>query len=114
MNGGSSSSSAAQFIVVLLIFVGVLLVTFFVTKWMSGYQKSRQNGTNIEMIESAPLTANKHIQIVRLGRKYVALAVSKDTVTMLSELDPEEVVIAEKGETPSFKDILSKVKSDEK
>ena len=110
----STSNSFAQFIIVLLIFVGVLAVTFYVTKWMSGYQKARQNGTNIQMIESAPLAPNKHLQIVRIANKYVALAVSKDTVTMITELDPDEVVIADNATTTSFKDILTKVKADEK
>jgi len=114
MTSASATSSYGQFIIVLLIFVGVLAVTFWVTKWMSGYQRSRQNGTNIQLIESAPLAANKHIQIVRVGGKYIALAVSKDTVTKIAELDPEDIVLPEKEATPSFKDILTKVKANEK
>jgi len=110
----SATGSYAQFMIVLLIFVGVLLVTFFVTKWMAGYQKGRGAGTNIEMIESAPLTSNKHIQIVRLGTRYVALAVSKDTVETIMELDGEDLILGSSNvQTGSFKEIISKLRGDE-
>ncbi|MCR5594267.1 MAG: flagellar biosynthetic protein FliO [Lachnospiraceae bacterium] len=108
------TSSYGQFVVVLLIFVGVLAVTFFVTKWMSGYQSGRKNGSNIELIESAPLSTGKYIQIVRLGERYYALAVSKDNVTLIGELDRDSLIINDSGSGSggmSFKDIISKVSS---
>lgn len=106
---GVSTGSYGQFIIVLLIFLGVLAVTFYVTKWTAGYQKKRSSGANIELIDSAPLAANKHIQIVRLGHKYVALAVCKDTVTKLADLDETELTLSGKENgTVSFKEILAR------
>jgi len=106
---GTSVGSYGQFIVVLLIFLGVLAVTFYVTKWTAGYQKKRSSGANIELIDSAPLAANKHIQIVRVGNKYVALAVCKDTVTKVADLEENDLVLAGKENTGmSFRDILSR------
>ena len=106
---GAFTGSYGQFIVVLLIFVGVLAVTFYVTKWTAGYQKKKSSGANIELIDSAPLAVNKHIQIVRLGNKYVAVAVSKDTVTKLVELEEKDLVLSGKENSSiSFKEILSK------
>lgn len=108
------SSSYGQFIVVLLIFVGVLALTFFVTRWVSGYQKGRGSGSNIQLIESAPLTSNKHIQILRIGEKYLAVAVSKDNVTLLTELDEDELKTTSysyTGGKTSFKDFFSKTKA---
>ena len=37
------ADSYAQFITVLLIFVAVLAVTAWVTKWIAGYQKKQKN-----------------------------------------------------------------------
>jgi len=106
------SSSYGQFIVVLLIFVGVLALTFFVTRWISGYQKGKGVGSNIQLIESAPLTANKHIQILRIGEKYLAVAVSKDNVTLLTQLDKDELKTTYSGSgRSSFKEILSRAKA---
>ena len=110
----ATGSSYGQFIVVLLIFVGVLALTFFVTRWVSGYQKTRGAGSNIQLIESASISSNKYIQIVRVGKKYVALAICKDGVTMLTELNEEDLSLPDEGgntTTRSFKDILSHAKT---
>ena len=103
----SRTDSYVQLVTVLLLFVFVLAVTAFVTKGIGGYQKGRSVGTNMELVEALRLSNNKYVQIVRIGRKYLALAVCKDTVTMLSEI-PEEDLHFPEGSTGSalgFKDV---------
>ncbi len=105
------TDSYVQFITVLLLFVFVLAVTALVTRWIGGYQKGRSAGMNMELLEAIRLSNNKYIQLVRVGRKYLALAVCKDTVTMLSEIPEEELRFSE-GSTSgvsSFKDVLTKI-----
>ena len=105
------TDSYVQFITVLLLFVFVLAVTALVTKWIGGYQKGRSVGANMELLDAIRLSNNKYIQLVRIGRKYLALAVCKDTVTMLSEIPEEELQFSE-GSTSgvsSFKDVLTKI-----
>lgn len=105
------TDSYVQFITVLLLFVIVLAVTALVTKWIGGYQKGRSVGTNMELLEAIRLSNNKYIQLIRIGRKYLALAVCKDTVTMLSEIPEEELQFPE-GSTSgvsSFKDVFTKI-----
>ena len=89
------TDSYVQFITVLLLFVFVLAVTALVTRWIGGYQKGRSAGMNMELLEAIRLSNNKYIQLVRVGRKYLALAVCKDTVTMLSEIPEEELQFSE-------------------
>lgn len=108
------TDSYVQFVTVLLLFVFVLAVTAFVTKWIGGYQKGRSVGKNMELVEALRLSNNKYVQIVRIGRKYLALAVCKDTVTMLSEI-PEEDLDFPEGSTGSvlgFKDVLAKIQKE--
>lgn len=105
------TDSYVQFITVLLLFVFVLAVTALVTRWIGGYQKGKSAGMNMELLEAIRLSNNKYIQLVRVGRKYLALAVCKDTVTMLSEIPEEELQFSE-GSTSgvsSFKDVLAKM-----
>lgn len=83
--------SYAQFITVLVVFVLVLGVTAVVTKWLAGYQKQQGANSNIEVIETTRIAANKYIQIVRVGGKYMVIAVCKDTVTMLGEVPAEQL-----------------------
>jgi flagellar protein FliO/FliZ len=102
--------SYAQLIIVLIIFVGVLAVTLWVTRWISGYQKVKGAGSNIELIEAASVSNGKYIQIVRLGNKYYALAMSKDNVTLICELEKDSLNL-DSGGTPkmSFKEIIAGV-----
>lgn len=108
------TDSYVQFVTVLILFVFVLAVTALVTKWIGGYQKGRSVGKNMELVEALRLSNNKYVQIVRIGRKYLALAVCKDTVTMLSEI-PEEDLDFPEGSTESalgFKDVLAKIQKE--
>ncbi len=106
-----SANAYLQFMTVLILFVFVLMITFWVTKWIAGYQKGRTINTNMELIETFRLTNNKYIQIIRVGQKYLAVAIGKDSVTMLSEIPEEELHFSE-GSTSgvsSFKDMLAKI-----
>ena len=104
--------SFLQFFTVLILFLFVLVLTYFTTKFIANTQKDKQIGNNVEVIETFRITQNKFIQIVRTGQKYVAIAVCKDTVTMLTEIPKEDLVINEKDKTfatVDFKSILEKV-----
>ena len=108
------ADSYMQFITVLLLFVFVLAITAFVTKWIGGYQKGKSAGANMELVEAIRLSNNKYVQIIRVGRKYLALAVCKDTVTMLSEIPEEDLSFSEGafGSASTFRDVLAKIQKE--
>ena len=104
---------AGRLITVLFIFVFVLGITYITTRFAAGLAKQRQWCRNIEVIETFSLSQNKYIQIVRCADKYLAIAVSKDSVTLLAELKPEEIELV--GNThnqkiPEFKDIMDQAR----
>lgn len=103
--------SYVQFITVLILFVFVLVITYFTSKWIAGYQKGKGLNSNIEMIESFRLTNNKYVQIIRIGQKYLAVAVGKDSVTMLTEIPEDQLLLSsdDNGGAHSFKELLEKV-----
>lgn len=92
------SNSYAQLITVLVVFVAVLGVTAWTTRWIANYQKKQTANCNIQLIEAARLNNNKYIQIVRVGETYIAIAVCKDTVTMLGEIPVDQL-----KEPPEYK-----------
>lgn len=103
-----NTDSYAQFITVLIIFVLVLAVTALVTRWIANYQKEQSVNVNIEVIETTRISGNKYIQIVRLGEKYVAIAVCKDTVTLLGEISKEQLREENHAGVFQFRDILER------
>lgn len=107
-------NSFAQFLTVLIIFVGVLALTYFTTRWVASYQKGKMMSGNIQVVETFKITQNKFIQIVRIGEHYYAIAIGKDTVTMLGELKEEEIHLPDNtGVMPKmdFKQLLENAKS---
>ena len=101
-------SSYAQFITVLLIFVAVLGVTAWTTKWIANYQKQQNENGNIEVVETTRIANNKYIQIIRAGEKYMVIAVCKDTVTMLGEIPEEQLKSGNSVQKFSFRELFEK------
>lgn len=105
-------NSIAQFLTVLLIFIGVLALTYFTTRWIASYQKGKMLSGNIRVLETFKITQNKYIQVVCVGEHYYAIAISKDTITLLGELKEEEIHIPDDTGMPQmdFKQLLDNAK----
>lgn len=108
---GGSGESFVQFLTVLVLFCVVLAITYITTRWIANFQKTRQEGSNIQVLETCKIAPNAYIQIVKIGLRFVAVAVCKDTVTMIVELSEEELRFETPGEnqTAGFREILEKV-----
>ena len=87
--------SAVQLITVLIIFVAVLFITLYVTKWVTEFQKHQTIGKNMKGIETMRLTPTQFVQIVKVGKQYLAIAVSKEQVTLLAKLEEDEITDTE-------------------
>lgn len=108
----------AQLLTLLIIFIFVLAVTYYVTRFVGNYQKNKLSGSNINILETMRITNNKYIQIVKIGSRVFAIAVAKDTVSYLCELDEDELIYKESSSgkmlinNDNFKEILEKFKKD--
>lgn len=107
-----SSSDIAQFFTVLIIFIFVLALSMFCAKWMGNFQKAQSSGGSAEVIETIRIAQGKWLQIIRIGSKYKVIAISRDSVTYLGDVDESDIKIADLGEKKSFSEILSKAFSD--
>jgi flagellar protein FliO/FliZ len=111
LSQSSRFESVWQLFSVSIVFIVVLGLAYYTTKWMAKLQKRQAFNKNIEVIETFKITANKYIQIVRTGEKYLVIAVAKDTITMLTEIDKEQIDLSVNLEqNESFSEILSKIK----
>lgn len=107
--------SYLQLLSVLIIFVLVLLATYYVSKWIANYQRGTVSSGNIEVIETCRISTTNYVQIVRVGQKYIAMAVTKDCITNLGEVSKEDLVFKdEENKTVTFKEIFDKIKSEKK
>lgn len=110
-------NSMIELITVLVIFVFVLLLTYYVTRWIAGYQKTKLSQGNLSIVEAIRVSNNQSIQIIRAGKeKYLVVAVGKEQTTLLAtmtkeELDEiQEIRIQNDSPKESFQEILDKLK----
>ncbi len=104
-----------QLITLVLIFALVLGLTYFVTRFVGNYQKNKLTGTNISVIETIRISSSKYIQLIQIGSRYFAIAVCKDTVTLIGEIEQDDLVLTDNTtqvQSESFKTILDKFKKD--
>ena len=104
--------SIVQLITVLFLFVFVLAITWFCTRYLAGVQKDRYKTGNMELIETLRISNNKYMQIVRVGNRYYCMAVCKDTVTMLGEVRKEDMIFSDNNVSANmdFHKILESMK----
>jgi len=110
----SSVSDIAQFLTVLIVFIAVLAITMLCTKWMGNYQKAQASSGNAEVIETIRIAPGKWVEIIRVGSVYKVIAVCKDTVTYLGDVDEKDITVKSPGESRPFSEILTKAFSDKK
>lgn len=103
-----------QLIGLLVVFILILAAAYFVTRWVGGQTLQSQRNQNISVIETFRLAPNRFIQIVRLGNKYIAIALSREHVEFLAEIDEEALSLPETRERQvssnvDFKEVFSKL-----
>lgn len=107
------AESFTQFLTVILVFVLVLALTYFTTRFVGNYQKARTGSGNFEVIETYRITNGKYLQIVKIGEKYVVIGIGKDNITSICELSADDIKPAA-GQTESttevFKSVLEKAR----
>ncbi len=107
----SGINSAAQFLTVFLIFVLILIITRYTLKWTGQIQKLSSKSRNFETIETFRVTQNKFLQIVKVGNKYLLLAVGKDEISMLTELSEDELDLSDNAlNSDSFQKLFNMAK----
>jgi len=102
-----------QLVTVILIFLLVLGITFFTTRFVGGYAKSKIETGNIEIIDSARIAPSKYVAIIRTASKYHAIGIGKDEITYLCEIPEDDIVRKETGTTVNydFKELVEKART---
>lgn len=111
----SGLEAFTQLLTLIIVFALVLALTYFVTRFAGNYQKSKLSGGNINVLETVRISNSKYIQIIQIGNRFFAIAVCKDTVTVISEIEQGDLVLSDNTtqvKSESFKSILEKFKKD--
>lgn len=103
-----------RLIVSLFLFLFVLAACYFTTVWLGNFQKGKMGKGNIEVIEIHKLINNKYIEIVRIGKKYYILSVTKERVEKIDIIDEADIELPDtqmSGANESFAQVLERIKN---
>ena len=110
--GGNAVNNFARFVTMLIIFILVLVLTYYTTRFVAGTKKGSLKTSNMELLESLQLGGGKYLQLLRLGSHYIVVAVTKERVELLTELNADEYVKGEEQSGGNFREIfLSRIRN---
>lgn len=88
----SRLDSYLQLVGVSILFLFILAITYFTTKFIGSTKLGQLRNSNFKVIETFKITQNKFLQLVQIGDKYIVLAISKDDIRMIIELTKDEIM----------------------
>lgn len=92
MNGDNMLIEMMELIFICFVFVGVLWLTYFVTKKIGMFNKGMNLGKNMEIMEVLPLMQGQYLYIVRVGENYYLIGCAqKGNIVYLKELDGSQM-----------------------
>lgn len=101
-------NSIARFLTLVVIFVLVLAITYFSTRFFAKSQSGIVQAANMKVCETLQLAPGRYLQIVRVGKKYYLIGTGKDNISFMTEID-DDLEFTDKT-LPGFSDILEKFK----
>lgn len=114
----SSMSSILSVISLILIFIFIVALAYFTTKFIARYQNNSMNSrSNIRVIESFRMGSNKFVAIIEVSNNFYVIGVGKEEITLIDKLDSDSISnikngqMKELGKKIDFKEILSQIKN---
>jgi flagellar protein FliO/FliZ len=71
--------------------VFVALLAWYATKKMARARGLGRKGGNLSVVESVNVGGQAAVQLVRVGDKYLVVGVTRERVTLLSEVDKDQI-----------------------
>ena len=111
-NSWTTVDMIAQLFFILIVLIGVIVLAIYVTRLVAGAKYVRRGNNNLKLMDSLGLGFQNGIHLVKTGKKYVLLGITKDRITFLCELSEADIEAAEPDsglELPSFENYLNRI-----
>jgi len=101
-----------QMLGLIILLVIILVAAYYTTRFVGSIRQGQLKHSNFQVIDAYRIGPNKVIEIVKIANKYIVIAIGKDTVNYITELDEAEVSVREEQgkELQSFAQTLDKLK----
>jgi flagellar protein FliO/FliZ len=107
----TSSNSIWKLLGLILLCAVIIVACYYTTRFIGRKSQGIQgggSGKNIRALETFRVTQNKYLQLIKCGDKYLLISVTKDNISLVSEIDGESLLTeSASGNHKSFKEIIS-------
>lgn len=83
---------AFQLIFLIFVFVVIIFLAYYSTKFIAGSKIKNMSKNNIKVIETISIGFN-HIHIIQVNKQYFLISSSKEGIRMLSEINGDDLII---------------------
>ncbi len=91
-NTSSTSSFLKSFIILILFLVAVYLIFKWIQKKKLSHSHAKFDDNVIHVLKTTPITPNKSIQLVEIGKKLYILGLGDQMISLINTVDqPEEI-----------------------
>jgi len=88
---GNFLSLFGSFLYIILVFALIIGVCWFILRLTGRVRARGAANANLHLVESIGVGAQNMVQIVKAGERYLVLGVSRERVSLLTELDAEQI-----------------------
>lgn len=109
---GSTWNNFVQLIGLVFLLIIILIATYYTTRFVGKVKMGQLKNSNFTIIDTYRISQNKLMQIVRVGNKYIVIAIGKDSINYITELDEKDIIFRDEGQKDvSFLQIFEKLKN---
>ncbi len=89
----SSNTGAAvlQIAYVLVLCILIFVGAYYTSRFIANLQNTTSKASNMKILEAISLGPQKTLQLIKIGKEYILIGVSKDTVTFVKEISEEKL-----------------------
>jgi len=107
---GGGIKSILKLIGLIILCILIIAASYFTTKFVGKKQIQSGSKSNFKSVDVFRITPNKYLQIVEVGKRYFCIAVTKESVTLISELSEDDLkVLPAEMKPKSFKEQMNEL-----
>lgn len=106
---GSLFQSSMKLLGLIILFIIIIIACYYVTRFVGSKSMGTIRESNIKLIDTYRINQNQCLLIIGVGKRYFLLASNKDAVTLIAELQEDELFVigAAGGKNVKFQDVFS-------
>ena len=105
----SGVESVLKLIGLIILCVIIIAASYYTTRFVGKRQAGMTGDSNFKSLDIFRINQNKYLQLIAVGKRYFVIAVSKDNVQLIAELQEEDITYWRSEKKMSFKEEFKKV-----